>query len=207
MKYIQVKKAGRVKVVTVAIVVFLVILCVTASMQTVVATTDSSSYTYNKSLSAPETEHFSGIALSKSELHFDQPIDDNPQELYLFNSGSVPARYKIFAKKGHEKWFTIEPEECTLQPDEYRKIIIGAPPYSNDSNKLVTSIYFHAVEQDEEDSIPIGVMVPAYICTQAAPRLQLWLILAIVIPLMLLGMFLYWYRRRKQEGGEIEEIA
>lgn len=161
-----------------------------------------------------------GVGASPSELRFDEQLEDRTQILHVVNTGDEESSYRVYAEGEYESWFDISPSEFSLAPGKNREVVITVSPPAAASGEYTANICIVSLEPSAALQIGVGVKVPAHISAAltaqpstptpsaspttpapSPPRVRMWLAPAIVLPLLLLGIALFWHRRKGTNGA------
>jgi hypothetical protein len=159
-----------------------------------------------------------GVGASPSELHFDDRQQDLPQTLSVVNTGGDESTFKVYAEGEYETWFDFSPSQFSLAPGDTETVAISMSPPPSASGEHTATICVVSFEPSTALRVGVGVKVPAHIyatrvvspaetpsapptATTQTPGIQMWLVLAIVLPIVLLGIALVWRRRRGTIGA------
>ena len=136
------------------------------------------------------------------ELHFDST--GRSQTLYVINTGQDEARYRVYADGEYASWFVIAPAEFSLSAGANREVSVTVSPPEGASGNHTASIRIVAFEPSADLKVGAGVKIPAYVSVEtlpppaeATPTLQMWIVAAIIVPIVLAAIFLVLLRRRK----------
>jgi len=144
-----------------------------------------------------------GVGAAPAELRFDQHARSS-QVLHVINTGDDETRYQVYAENGYETWFTVSPAELSLEPGDSGEVLVTLSP-PQVVGEFKTNICVVSLEPSSGFKVGVGVKVPAYISltvaqpTPSPPGFRWWIALAIVVPLVLIGLVLA--RRRKSANA------
>jgi hypothetical protein len=157
-----------------------------------------------------------GVGASPSELHFDAQVSGYTQTLHVVNTGDTESSYRIYAEGDYETWFEISPGEFSLASGRNREVAITLSPPPSASGEHTANICVVSLEPSSGLQVGVGVKVPAHLsiappalptptapATSEAPppRIQMWIVIAVVAPLLLMAVFLFWQIRRRTIGA------
>ncbi|WP_143072257.1 hypothetical protein [Methanolobus profundi] len=84
----------------------------------------------------------------------------NEQSLFVINDGSGISDYRVYVDDQFVEWFTISPNNFTLDPGEHKEVIIGlkAPISANGNYDLKAYVIASAPSSDFE--VGSGIKIP-----------------------------------------------
>ncbi len=135
-------------------------------------------------------------------LYFDS--SGRTQTLHVINTGNVEAQYRVYADGEYEGWFVITPQEFSLSSGADRDVNLTVSPPEGASGLHTASIRVVAFEPSSALKVGAGVKVPAHVTiealpppSKAGPTVQMWIVPAIIIPVLLAATLLAILRRRQ----------
>ncbi|SFM26892.1 hypothetical protein SAMN04488696_0642 [Methanolobus profundi] len=102
-----------------------------------------------------------GVGVSPANMTFDAHVGiTNEQSLFVINDGSGISDYRVYVDDQFVEWFTISPNNFTLDPGEHKEVIIGlkAPISANGNYDLKAYVIASAPSSDFE--VGSGIKIP-----------------------------------------------
>ena len=170
----------------------------------------------------PGTVWAAGVGVSPGELHFDARQGFS-KTLNVINTGDGSSNCTVYVEGEFQNWFDISPSEFYLAPGGIQEVAVTVSPGPTAEGSVTVSIRIKSLEAATGLPISVGLIVPAHVNTEGAPvpapspeptpapspppetgevpGVRLWVVLAIVVPLMLAALVLLLLRRSRAIGA------
>jgi hypothetical protein len=170
----------------------------------------------------PGTVLAAGVGVSPGELHFDARQGFS-KTLHVINTGDNGSNCTVYVEGEYESWFDFSPSEFYLAPGGIQEVAVTVTPEPTATGSITVSIRVKSFEATTGLPVSVGLIVPAHVNTEGAPvttpspeptpspspppetgevpGVQLWVVLAIVVPLVLAALVLLWQRRNRAIGA------
>ena len=147
----------------------------------------------------PSAVWAAAVGTTPGKLYFDSE-SGLKQTLNVINTGAGESNYLVYAEGEYEDWFEFSQREFNIESGNSEEIDITLAPPKSAFGEYEANICVIALDQSTDLNIGAGIKVPAYISVTESktPVIQMWLILTIILPLLLITAVFYIWRRRKK---------
>lgn len=140
-----------------------------------------------------------GVGATPSELDFSiRPGGSATEMLYVINTGSSEAHYKVYVDEEYEGWFDITPDEFSLAPQANKKtqIIVSPPLFAFGAHTAY--VYVVVANSPAQLGVSAGIKIPVHL---HIANLLLWVGIGIATAL-LVALLLFLIRHRRMTHSE-----
>jgi hypothetical protein len=122
------------------------------------------------SLLFPVSLSAAGVGIAPRELNFNiHPGGSANETLYVINTGSIEARYKVYVEEGYKDWFDIVPGEFTLAPGGFKEVEVIACPSLFARGDHAIQLYVAATNPSPQLGTGAGIKVPVHLHVASWP--------------------------------------
>jgi hypothetical protein len=142
-----------------------------------------------------------GIGVAPGKMVFDiQPGGTEVQTLHVINQSGQESEFQVYAEGEKAEWVEISPAEFLLDAQEIKSVeILIAPPLMEEPKAHDFSICVVSIPSDSDLRIGAGVKVPVHVQITEFPvmAIQWWIVSAIIVVVVAIGMIVWWRRKAK----------
>lgn len=140
-----------------------------------------------------------GVGVSPANMSFDAHIGITEyQSLFVINDGQSISDYRVYVDDQYVDWFSISPNNFTLQPGEHKEVIIGLKPPVSANGNYDMKAYVIASAPSSDFEVGSGIKIPVKInVSNKGLFYASGAILVLAVGMILTGT--RWNRKRKQD--------
>nr|WP_321498698.1 hypothetical protein [uncultured Methanolobus sp.] len=139
-----------------------------------------------------------GVGVSPANMTFDSHVGITGfQSLFVINDGESVSDYRVYVDDKYVDWFSISPNNFTLQPGEHKEVIIGLKPPISASGNYEMKAYVIASAPSSNFEVGSGIKIPVKMKVSNKGLFYVsGAILVLAVGIMLTGT--RWNRKRRQ---------
>lgn len=140
-----------------------------------------------------------GVGVSPANMSFDAHVGITEyQSLFVINDGQSISDYRVYVDDQYVDWFSISPNNFTLQPGEHKEVIIGLKPPVSANGNYYMKAYVIASAPSSDFEVGSGIKIPVKInVSNKGLFYASGAILVLAVGMILTGT--RWNRKRKQD--------
>ena len=144
-----------------------------------------------------------GVGVSPANMTFDSHVGITGfQSLFVINDGQSISDYRVYVDDKYVDWFTISPNNFTLQPGEHKEVIIGLKPPISANGDYEMKAYVIASAPSSDFEVGSGIKIPVKInVSNKGLFYASGAILVLAVGMILTGT--RWRKKRRQNRVDL----
>ena len=138
-----------------------------------------------------------GVGVAPANFTFEAHVGiTNQQSLFVINDGEGIAEYRVYVDDQYVDWFTISPNNFTLEPGEHNEVTIGVKAPLSASGDYDLKAYVIASTPSSNFEVGSGIKIPVHL-TVSNDTLFLMSGAIIIVLIGIVASGNRWKKRRK----------
>ncbi|WP_321430974.1 hypothetical protein [uncultured Methanolobus sp.] len=141
-----------------------------------------------------------GVGVAPANFTFEAHVGiTNQQSLFVINDGEGIAEYRVYVDDQYVDWFTISPNNFTLEPGEHNEVTIGVKAPLSASGDYDLKAYVIASTPSSNFEVGSGIKIPVHLTVSND---SLFLMLG-TVSILLIGIVAAGSRWKKRRKGKM----
>jgi hypothetical protein len=143
-----------------------------------------------------------GVGVAPANFTFEAHVGiTNQQSLFVINDGEGIAEYRVYVDDQYVDWFTISPNNFTLEPGEHNEVTIGVRAPLSASGDYDLKAYVIASTPSSNFEVGSGIKIPVHLTVSND---TLFLMSGAII-ILLIGIVAAASKWKKRKQGKMNE--